>query len=120
MTHYANRVKDSTTTTGTGNITLSGTAPTGFVSFNTAYGTSHPFEYSISSSGGSEWETGVGYLSASTTLVRSRVTASSNAGALVNFSAGTKDVFSSLNAYGVEQLTPTGLSIALSRARYLP
>lgn len=120
MTHYANRVKDSTTTTGTGNITLSGTAPTGFVSFNTAYGLNHPFEYSISSSGGSEWETGVGYLSGSTTLVRARVTDSSNSGSAVNFSAGTKDVFSSLNAYGVERLTTYATTIAVSRARYLP
>jgi hypothetical protein len=90
---YSDRVKDSTTTTGTGNITLSGTAPTGYESFNTAFGTNTAFIYCISSSGGSEWEVGEGYLSASTTLVRDTVLQSSNSDALVSFSSGTKDVF---------------------------
>jgi hypothetical protein len=85
-------VRDTTTTTGTGNLTLSGTAPTGFVNFNTAFGLNTTFHYVISSSGGAEWEVGEGYLSGSTTLVRSLVSASSNAGALVNLSSGTKDV----------------------------
>lgn len=78
---YADRVKDSTTTTGTGNLTLSGTAPTGYVDFNTAFSATNYFYYTISSSGGAEWEVGVGHLSASTTLVRDSVLASSNAGA---------------------------------------
>jgi hypothetical protein len=87
----ADRVKDTSTTTGTGSLTLSGTAPTGFQDFNTAFGTSEPFPYVIE--GGAEWEVGIGYLSASTTLVRDTVFQSSNADALVNFSAGTKNVF---------------------------
>ena len=95
---YADRVKDTTTTTGTGSLTVSGTAPAGFVSFNTAFSTGLYFHYTISSAG-SEWEVGTGYLSAATTLVRDSVQASSNAGALVNFSAGTKDVFCSMPAH---------------------
>lgn len=47
---------------------------------------------------GTEWEVGRGYLSASTTLVRESVEASSNAGGLVNFSAATKDVFGNISA----------------------
>ena len=96
MARYFDRVKDSTTTTGTGNITLSGSAPTGFVAFAAVYATGSPgdlFTYCISSSGGSEWEVGTGYLSGATTLVRDVVLASSNSGSAVNFSAGTKDVF---------------------------
>lgn len=91
---FKDRVKDTTTTTGTGNLTLSGTAPTGFVNFNTAFGTGsgNTFQYVIDSSGGSEWEVGIGYLSASTTLVRSTILASSNSGSAVSFSAGTKNV----------------------------
>lgn len=93
MPAFKDRVRDTTTTTGTGNVTLSGTAPTGLVDFNAAFGTNVPFYYTIQGQSGSEWETGEGYLSASTTLVRDRVIASSNSGAAVNFSAGTKDVF---------------------------
>lgn len=92
MTAYIDRVKDTTTTTGTGNVTLSGTAPTGFQDFNTTFGTQVRFPYVIDGGTG-EWEVGLGYLSASTTLVRELVQSSSNAAALVNFSAGTKDVF---------------------------
>jgi len=86
------RVKETTTTTGTGDITLAGAA-TGFQSFNSAFGTNVRFYYCISSSGGTEWETGEGYLSGSTTLVRDEIADSSNSGSLVNFSSGTKDVF---------------------------
>lgn len=88
----ANRVKETTTTTGTGNLTTAGAA-TGFVTFNTAFGTNVQFGYAVSSSGGAEWEVGIGYLSASTTLVRDQVIASSNSNNAVNFSSGTKDVF---------------------------
>jgi hypothetical protein len=90
------RVKDTTTTTGTGNITLAGSAPTGFQTFNSAFSTNVEFMYAIA--GGAEWELGIGILSASTTLVRALVLSSSNAGSLVNFSAGTKDVFGPMPA----------------------
>lgn len=93
---YVDRVKDTTTTTGTGNLTLSGTPPTGFQAFSAAFATGDFFEYAIV--GGAEWETGVGHLSAATTLVRDYVLRSSNANALVNLSAGTKDVFNTLPA----------------------
>jgi len=93
MGAFSDRVQDTSTTTGTGDFTLSGTAPTGKVDFNTAFGTQRRFFYTIQGQSGSEWETGEGYLSASTTLVRDIVRASSNSGSAVNFSAGTKDVF---------------------------
>lgn len=87
-------VRDTTTSTGTGNITLAGAPPTGYRSFASAYVvTSDSFPYAIRGQTGSEIEIGFGYLSASTTLVRQRVQYSSNANALVNFSAGTKDVY---------------------------
>lgn len=87
----ADRVRDTTTTTGTGTVTLSGTPPTGFQSF-AAVGDGNTTYYEIAA--GSQWETGIGtYTAAGTTLSRDTVLASSNSGALVNFSAGTKDVF---------------------------
>lgn len=88
----ADRVKETTTTTGTGTLTLAGAA-TGFQSFS-VIGNGNTTYYAISSSGSSEWEVGIGtYTSSGTTLARTTIIASSNAGSAVNLSAGTKDVF---------------------------
>ena len=86
------RTKESTTTTGTGTVTLLGAA-TGFQSFATV-GDGNTTYYCIAGQSGSEWEVGIGtYTLSGTTLSRTTVLSSSNAGLLVNFSAGTKDVF---------------------------
>jgi len=93
---YAPRTRETTTTTGTGNVTLGGAA-TGFQSFNTAFGTSttqNLFIYVLVDST-NQWEVGEGHLSASTTLVRDTVQASSNSGSLINIAAGTTQVFNS-------------------------
>lgn len=90
---WRNRVRDTSTTTGTGTITVSGTAPTGFQAFGSAYEVGEAFQYAIVLQAGSEWEVGVGTLASSTTFTRDVVLESSNADALVNFSAGTKDVY---------------------------
>ena len=88
----ADRVKDTTNTTGTGSVTLSGSPPAGFQSFGTAIGNGNTTYYTIS--GGSEWEVGVGtYNSTGVVLNRDTVLSSSNGGSLVSFSAGSKDVF---------------------------
>ena len=86
------RVKETTTTTGTGTVTLAG-AVTGYQSFS-AVGNGNETYYCIAGQGTSEWEVGIGvYTSSGTTLSRATVLASSNSGSLVTFSAGTKDVF---------------------------
>ena len=86
------RVKETTTTTGTGTVTLAGAA-TGFQSF-AAIGDTNSTYYAIVAQTGTEWEVGIGtYTSSGTTLSRTTVLSSSNSGSLVNFSAGTKDVF---------------------------
>lgn len=88
----ADRVKETTTTTGTGTVTLAG-AVTGFQSFS-AIGDANTTYYTIAGQTTSEWEVGIGtYTSSGTTLSRTIVLSSSNSGSLVNFSAGTKDVF---------------------------
>jgi hypothetical protein len=88
----ADRVQETTTTTGTGAITLAG-AVTGFQSF-AAVGNGNTTFYSIADQSGSQWEVGIGtYTSSGTTLSRDTVLSSSNSGSLVNFSAGTKNVF---------------------------
>lgn len=86
------RVKETTTTTGTGTVTLAGAA-TGFQSFS-VIGNANTTYYTIALQNGSEWEVGIGtYTASGTTLSRDTVLESSNSGSLVNFSAGTKDVF---------------------------
>jgi hypothetical protein len=88
----ADRVRETTTSTGTGTITLAG-AVTGFQTF-AAIGNANTTYYTIAGQGTSEWEVGIGtYTSSGTTLARNTVLASSNSGSLVNFSSGTKDVF---------------------------
>jgi hypothetical protein len=84
------RIRTTTTTTGTGTFTVSTTAATGYLAFNSI--TDADTTYYCCALG-SEWEVGIGTVGASgTTLARTTILASSNAGAAVNFSAGTKIV----------------------------
>ena len=87
------RVKVTTTTTGTGTLTLGAAAVGGFQDFS-VIGDGNTTYYAITDSTNSAWEVGIGvYTSSGTTLSRDTVLESSNAGALVNFAAGSKDVF---------------------------
>jgi hypothetical protein len=86
------RVKETTTTVSTGPVTLLGAAD-GYQSF-ASIGDGNTTYYTITAQIGTEWEVGIGtYTSSGTTLSRDTVLSSSNGGSLVNFSAGTKDVF---------------------------
>lgn len=116
MPVFKDRVKDTTTTTGTGDITLSGTAPTGYQSFNTAFGVGTTFLYCIVDNTSGLWETGTGYLSNSTTLVRdvNVMDGSSGPGVLVNFTAGSKDVFCTITSHWCEDVD-SGTAYAKSR-----
>ena len=90
----ADRVKETTTTAGTGTVTLLG-ASTGYQSF-AVIGNANTTYYTIASQTGNEWEVGIGtYGSAGTTLSRTTVLANSSGTqpSALNFSAGTKDVF---------------------------
>jgi hypothetical protein len=86
----ADRVLETTTSTGSGTITLAG-AKQGYQSF-AAIGDGNQTYYTIASQ--SEWEVGIGtYTSSGTTLSRDTVLSSSDSGNKVTFSVGTKDVF---------------------------
>ena len=88
----SDRVQETTTTAGTGTITLAG-AVTGYQSF-AVIGNGNTTYYCIAGLGTNEWEVGIGtYSSAGTTLARTTILASSNGGSVVTFSAGSKSVF---------------------------
>ena len=89
------RVKETTATTGTSTVTLSG-AQLGFQSFSSGIGASNSTYYTIAL--GNEWEVGIGSLTNATTFTRDSVISSSNASSLVSFSAGVKDIFCALPA----------------------
>ena len=94
----ADRVKETTTTTGTGTITLAGPA-TQFQSFAAAIGNGNTCDYCLLSGNGTDWEVGNGTVTtgASNTLSRTVIYASSNAGAAINLS-GTSTVFVTASA----------------------
>lgn len=83
------RVQETTTTTGTGTVTLAG-AVTGFQDFS-AIGDGNTCYYAITS--GADWEVGLGtYTATGTTLSRDTILASSNSGSAITLS-GTSNVF---------------------------
>ncbi len=92
------RVKETTTTTGTGALTLGG-AVTGFETFGTGVGNSNTTYYAVTLGGSAEFEVGLGTLNGdSTTITRTTVISSSNSDSAVNFSAGTKTIFCTIPA----------------------
>jgi len=93
------RVKETSTTTGTGTFDLAG-AETGFESFVSGIGNGNITYYAISNDGTAEFEVGFGTVTDATpdTLSRDTIISSSNSDALVDFSAGTKTVFCTLPA----------------------
>ena len=92
------RVKETTTTTGTGAVSLGG-AVTGFETFAAGIGNSNTVYYCIAHQDQAEFEVGLGTLDGdSSDLTRTTVISSSNSDSAVDFSAGTKDVFCTLPA----------------------
>tara|TARA_A100001388_G_scaffold260909_1_gene229333 strand:+ start:17897 stop:19261 length:1365 start_codon:yes stop_codon:yes gene_type:complete len=92
------RVKETTTTTGTGTFTLAG-AVTGFETFGAGVGNSNTTYYAVTLPGSAEFEVGLGTLNSdSSTLARTTVISSSNSDNAVNFSSGTKTIFCTIPA----------------------
>mgnify|MGYP003667760861 CR=1 FL=1 len=111
------RVKVTSTSTGTGAIAL-GAAQTGFESF-TAIGNNNTTYYTIFNQGTTEWEVGLGTLDAtSANLTRTTVLSSSNSDAAVNFSAGNKDVFCTLPASKAVYLDADGSPVGAAGAGF--
>tara|TARA_E500000081_G_scaffold52833_1_gene55859 strand:+ start:17038 stop:18183 length:1146 start_codon:yes stop_codon:yes gene_type:complete len=109
------RVKETTTTTGTGAVSLDGEAG-GFQDFSSAIGNTNTTYYAIVHQSLDEWEVGIGtYGSASNNLTRTTLLSSST-GSAVNFSAGTKDVFVTLPASEVvhTSASPSFTNVSIS------
>ena len=103
------RVKETSTTTGTGTLSLAG-AVTGFETFSSAIGNANTTYYSIVNVNG-EFEVGLGTVSAAA-LARTTIISSSNSDSAVNFSAGTKNVFCTLPASKAVILDASGNIVA--------
>ena len=93
------RVKETSTTTGTGTLNLAG-AETGYESFVSGIGTGNTTYYAIELNSANEFEVGIGTVTDASpdTLSRDTVISSSNSDSKVDFSAGTKNVFCTLPA----------------------
>jgi hypothetical protein len=107
MPLLADRVRETSATTGTGTLTLAG-AVAGYQGFNAAFANGDTVYYVIQYA--TEWEVGIGTVGTGT-LARNTVLQSSNGDALVPFSAGTKDVFC---AYVAERAVTTSDAATLT------
>ena len=88
----ADRVKETTTTTGTGAISLAGAA-TNFRTFSSVLSNADTTYYAIVDNANFAFEVGLGtYASSGNTITRTTVLSSSNSNSAVNFGAGSKDV----------------------------
>ena len=111
------RVKQTTTSTGTGDILIDG-AITGYRNFRDVLAVGDYTSYCITD--GQDWEVGVGNIvsygtAPACTLNRHKIIASSNSNNVVNFSAGTKDVFITNPA---RRMVGRGLAFAFAAGRY--
>lgn len=120
MPYYADRVKETTTVTGTSSVVPTG-AVTGFQSFTTAFtpiGFPCTVPYCIDN--GAEWEVGIGTLSSGGFVIsRDTIVDSSNAGSIVSFSAGTKTVFCTMPSINIDN-SGIGVQMLVARGMALP
>lgn len=117
----ADRVKETTTTTGTSDLALGGAAVGGFQTFLSGIGANNTCYYAISDN--TNWEVGIGTLNPSgTTLARTTVLSSSAGTSKVSLAAGVKDVFATYPAstsyFGVggQGISTNNTQIAVSGA----
>jgi hypothetical protein len=124
---HADRIKDTTTSTGTGNITVSGTPPVRHRALSTlTVGTQYPILIE-GRDASTEWELAECTILTGTTFSRNAVIKSSNSDDFVSFSAGTKDVVVTLSADHINKL-PAVDDVAFSQTiplstggtRYMP
>ena len=113
------RVKETSTTTGTGTLALAG-ASVGFVTFVAGIGNSNTTYYAINAQGTSNWEVGIGTVTDATPDTLARTTVLNNSlgtTAKINFS-GTLDVFCTMPASKSVYLDSTGTPVGAASAGF--
>ena len=113
------RVKETSTTTGTGTLDLAG-ASVGFVTFVAGIGNSNTTYYAINAQGTSNWEVGIGTVTDATPDTLARDTGLSNSlgnTSKINFS-GTLDVFCTMPASKSVYLDSTGTPVGAASAGF--
>jgi len=113
------RVKETSTTTGTGTLNLDG-ASTGFVTFVAGIGNSNTTYYAIHEQGTANWEVGIGTVTDATPDTLARTTVLNNSvgsTAKINFS-GTLDVFCTMPASKSVYLDSTGTPVGAASAGF--
>jgi|TARA_R100001463_G_scaffold81609_1_gene136151 hypothetical protein len=113
------RVKETSTTTGTGTLNLAG-ASVGFQTFVAGIGNSNTTYYAINAQGTSNWEVGIGTITDATPDTLSRDTVLSNSlgnTSKINFS-GTLDVFCTMPASKSVYLDSTGTPVGAASAGF--
>jgi hypothetical protein len=115
------RVKQTSTSTGTGTIDLSATAETGFETFVAGIGNTNSTFYCISHDGTSDFEVGIGTVTDASpdTLSRTTIISSSNSDNLVNFQTGTKTVFCTYPAKRAPSASMTATTYVTTHASTL-
>ena len=112
------RVKESSTTSGTGAIALAGVVQ-GYETFSAGIGNNNETYYAIYEQGTSNWEVGRGTLDAtSANLARTEVISSSNSDAAVNFTGNTLDVFCTLPASKAVYLDASGSPVGAASSGF--
>ena len=113
------RVKETSTTTGTGTFSLAGAA-TGFETFVAGIATTNTTYYTIFNQGTTEWEVGLGTVTDATpdTLSRDTIISSSNSDSAVDFAGGTKDVFCTLPASKAIYLDGSDVAVGAAGAGF--
>ena len=113
------RVKETSTTTGTGDITLAGVASgQGNVTFDSGIGVGNTTYYCIFGQGTSTFEIGRGTLSGSTTLERTEVINNSSGNTSKISFSGTLDVFVTMPAAKTVYLDATGTPVGAASAGF--
>jgi hypothetical protein len=105
------RVKESSSTTGTGTFALAGIVQ-GFETFSAGIGNNNETYYAAYEAGTNNWEVGRGTLDGtSANLARTEVLTSSNSDSLVNFTSGGLEIFCTLPASKAVYLDSTGTPV---------
>jgi hypothetical protein len=107
----ADRVYETSTTVGTGTLTLAG-ALNSYQTFSAAIGNGNTCYYALAAAGGTDWEVGIGTVGAGT-LARTTILSSSNSNLVVNLPIGTVNVFVTYPSERSVNLDASGNATAL-------